>query len=42
MPVTRLCCTNPVWDSSYESSVVAEVHEQTDIPDIQDQELARL
>jgi len=35
-------CTNPVSDSSYESSVVAEVHEQTDNPDIQDHELARL
>ena len=35
-------CTNPVSDSSYESGVVAEVHEQTDNPDIQDHELARL
>ena len=37
-----LCCTNPVWDSSRESSVVAGVHEQTDTTDLQDQELASL
>jgi archaellum component FlaC len=37
-----LCCTNPVRDSSCESSVVAGLHEQTDTPDLQDQELARL
>ena len=39
---TRLCCTNPVWDSSHESSVVAGIHEQTYTPDLQDQELASL
>ena len=39
---TRLCCTNPVRDSSRESSVVAGMHEQTDTPDLQDQELASL
>ncbi|MCE8001141.1 MAG: hypothetical protein HEP70_20115 [Rhodobiaceae bacterium] len=38
----RLCCTNRVRDSSCESSVVAGLHEQTDIPDLQDQELASL
>ena len=37
-----LCCTNPVKDSSRESSMVAGVHEQTHIPDLQDQELASL
>ena len=37
-----LCCTNPVRDSSRESSVVAGVHEQTYPPDRQDPELARL
>lgn len=37
-----LCCTNRVRDSSRESSVLAGVHEQTDTPDLQDQELARL
>ena len=37
-----LCCTNPVWDSSHESSVVAGIHEQTYTPDLQDQELASL
>lgn len=36
----RLCCTNPVRDSSRESSVVAARHEQTDTPDLQDSELA--
>lgn len=41
MPV-RLCCANPVRDSSRESSMVAGVHEQTHIPDLQDQELASL
>jgi len=35
-----LCCTNPVRDSSRESSVVAGMHEQTHTPDLQDQELA--
>lgn len=38
----RLCCANPVRDSSGESSMVAGVHEQTHIPDLQDQELASL
>jgi hypothetical protein len=37
-----LCCTNPVWDSSCESSVVAVRHEQTHTPRLQDQELAIL
>jgi len=37
-----LCCTNPVRDSSCESSVVAGMHEQTDTPNLQDQELAGL
>ena len=37
-----LCCTNPVSDSSRESSVVAGWHEQTHTPRLQDQELARL
>ncbi|SIT26051.1 hypothetical protein SAMN05421774_1321, partial [Gemmobacter megaterium] len=32
---SRLCCTNPVWDSSHESSVVAGIHEQTYTPDLQ-------
>ena len=36
------CCTNPVWDSSHESSVVAEMYEQTYTPVLQDQELANL
>ena len=36
------CCTNPLRDSSCESSVVAGRHEQTDTPRLQDQELARL
>ena len=38
----RLCCTNPMRDSSCESSVVAGWHEQTHTPRLQDQELARL
>jgi len=38
----RLCCTNPMRDSSCESSVVAGLHEQTYIPRLQDQELARI
>ena len=38
----RLCCTNPMRDSSCESSVVAGGHEQTHTPRLQDQELARL
>ena len=37
-----LCCTNPVRDSSCDSSVVAGGHEQTHIPRLQDQELAGL
>ena len=37
-----LCCTNPVRDSSRESSVVAGMHEQTHIPDVQDKKLASL
>ena len=37
-----LCCTNPVRDSSCESSVVAVIHDQTQAPDLQDQELASL
>ena len=40
--LTGLCCTNRVRDSSRESSMVAGVHEQTHIPDLQDQELASL
>ena len=35
-----LCCTNPVRDSSCESSVVAGRHEQTHTPRLQDPELA--
>lgn len=38
----RLCCTNPVRDSSRESRVAAGVHEQTDTPNLQDPELTRL
>jgi len=38
----RLCCTNPMRDSSCESSVVAGLHEQTHISRLQDQELARI
>jgi len=38
----RLCCTNPVRDSSCESSMVAGGHEQTHTPRIQDQELAHI
>ena len=41
-PFGRLCCTNPVRDSSRESGVVAWMHEQTHIPHLQDQELAGL
>jgi len=37
-----LCCTNPMRDSSCESSVVAGLHEQTHISRLQDQELARI
>ena len=40
--LARLCCTNPVRDSSGESSVVAGGHEQTHPPRLQDQELAGL
>jgi len=38
--VDRLCCTNVVRDSLFESSVVAGVHEQLVPYDVQDQELA--
>ena len=41
-PPKRLCCTNPVRDSSCESSVVAGVNEQTKHTDLQDHELARV
>jgi hypothetical protein len=37
-----LCCTNPVRDSSCESSVIAGVDEQTEHTDLQDPELARV
>ena len=37
-----LCCTNPVRDSSCESSVIAGGHEQTEHTDLQDLELARV
>lgn len=37
-----LCCTNPVRDSSCESSVIAGVYEQTEHTDLQDAELARV
>ena len=37
-----LCCTNPVRDSSCDSSVVAGGHQQTHRPRLQDQELAGL
>jgi acetylornithine deacetylase len=39
---TGLCCTNRVRDSSRESSMVAEMHEQTHTADLQDHELACL
>jgi len=42
LPAYGLCCTILVRDSSCESSVVAEVHEQTDPADLQDQTLASL
>jgi hypothetical protein len=35
----RLCCTKRVRDSCRESNVVAGPHEQTDIADLQNQEL---
>lgn len=35
----RFCCTNPVRDSSRESSVVAGLHQQKHAPELQDQEL---
>ena len=38
----RLCCTNPVRDSSCESSVIAEGYEQTEQTDLHDPELARV
>lgn len=37
---TWLCCTNRTWDSLYESSVIAERHEQLGPDEVQDQELA--
>jgi hypothetical protein len=37
-----LCCTNPVRDSSRESSVIAGGHEQTEHPELQETELARV
>ena len=37
-----LCCTNPLRDSSCESSVIAWVDEQTEHPELQDPELARV
>lgn len=37
-----LCCTNPVRDSSCESSVIAGGHEQTEHTELQDPELARV
>jgi len=40
--IGRLCCTNPMRDSSCESSVIAGLHEQTHISRLQDQELARI
>ena len=40
--LTGLCCTNPVGDSSRESSMVAGVHEQTGTPNLQDKKLASL
>lgn len=40
--VDGLCCTNPLKDSSFESSVVSGGHEQTHTPRRQDQELARV
>ncbi len=42
MQYNRLCCTNPVRDSSCESIVVAGRHEQTHIPNLQHQELVGL
>jgi len=39
---TSLCCANRVRDSSRESSVVAGLYEQTNTPELQGQELARL
>ena len=38
----RLCCSDPVRDSSCESSVVAGGPEQTEILSLQDRELAVL
>jgi type III restriction enzyme len=40
--VVWLCCTNTVRDSSCESSVIAGGHEQTELTDLQDAELARV
>lgn len=45
MKLIRACglgCTNPVRDSSFESSMVAGMQEQTHTDDLQDQELAGL
>ncbi len=42
LSVERLCCTNPVWDSSRESSVIAGGHEQTEHTDLPHPELARV
>lgn len=42
MAIGGLCCTNSVRDSSRESSVVADLPEQTDTPDLQNPELASL
>jgi len=39
---TRLCCANPLRDSSRESSMVAGMQEQTYTSDLQGQELASL
>ena len=41
-PFAGLCCTNPVRDSSCESSVVAGMDEQTEHTDLQDPELVRV
>lgn len=42
MAERRLSCTNRQRDSSREFCVVAGRHEQTETPDLQDPELARL
>lgn len=38
----RLCWTNPVRDSSRESSVITEGHRPAELSNLQDQELAHL